>query len=97
MSVNRIISDLPIIGLPYWLSGKESTCQCEGMQVTSLVRKDPLEKEMAIHSSVLAWRTPWSLVWYSLWGCKELDITWQLNNNITTTITTVYHYQNVKH
>ena len=28
-------------------------------QVHSLVREDPLEKEMATHSSVLAWRIPW--------------------------------------
>ena len=25
----------------------------------SLVREDPLEKEMATHSSILAWRIPW--------------------------------------
>ena len=29
-------------------------------QVESLGRKDPLEKEMATHSSVLAWRIPWT-------------------------------------
>ena len=28
-------------------------------QVRSLGWEDPLEKEMAIHSSVLAWRIPW--------------------------------------
>ena len=28
-------------------------------QVHSLVQEDPLEKEMATHSSVLAWRIPW--------------------------------------
>ena len=27
-------------------------------QVQSLSREDPLEKEMAIHSSILAWRIP---------------------------------------
>ena len=34
-----------------------------GMQETrvqSLGREDPLEKEMATHSSILAWRTPWT-------------------------------------
>ena len=29
-------------------------------QVQSLGRADPLEKEMATHSSKLAWRTPWT-------------------------------------
>ena len=28
-------------------------------QVRSLDREDPLEKEMATHSSILAWRIPW--------------------------------------
>ena len=29
-------------------------------QVRSLGREDPLEKEMAIHSSTLAWKIPWT-------------------------------------
>ena len=29
-------------------------------QVRSLGWKDPLEKEMATHSSILAWRIPWT-------------------------------------
>ena len=34
-----------------------------------------LEKEMAIHSRILAWRIPWtrSLVHYHLWGLTESD------------------------
>ena len=28
-------------------------------QITSLGQEDPLEEEMATHSSILAWRTPW--------------------------------------
>ena len=28
--------------------------------VRSLSWKDPLEKEMAIHSSILAWKIPWT-------------------------------------
>ena len=30
------------------------------MQVWSLGWEDPLEKEMATHSSMLAWKTPWT-------------------------------------
>ena len=30
------------------------------MQVPSLGQKDPPEKEMATHSSILAWRIPWT-------------------------------------
>ena len=29
-------------------------------EVLSLGWEDPLEKEMAIHSSILAWRIPWT-------------------------------------
>ena len=29
-------------------------------QVQSLGGEDPLEKEMATHSSILAWRMPWT-------------------------------------
>ena len=38
-----------------------------------------MEKEKAAHSSTLAWRIPWTEEpgGYSLWGCKELDTTWQ--------------------
>jgi len=43
--------------LPWWLSGKESACST-GDVFWSLGRKDPLEKEMATHSSILAWRIP---------------------------------------
>ena len=37
--------------------GKESACNAEP-RVWSLNREDPLEKGMAIHSSILAWRIP---------------------------------------
>ena len=30
------------------------------MQVQFLGQEDPLEKEMATHSSILAWRIPWT-------------------------------------
>ena len=45
------------------------------------VQEDPLEKGMATHSSILAWRVPWSLVSYSPWDCKDLDTTELLTLN----------------
>ena len=45
-------------GLPWWLSGKEPTST--GGTGSILGQEDPLEKEMATHSSVLAWETPWT-------------------------------------
>ena len=29
-------------------------------EIHSLAWEDPLEKDMATHSSILAWRTPWT-------------------------------------
>ena len=45
--------------------------------VRSLGQEDPLEKEMATHSSTLAWKSHGqrSLVDYSPWGRKESDTT----------------------
>ena len=34
--------------------------ETEEMQVQSLGREDPLEEGMATHSSILAWRIPWT-------------------------------------
>ena len=47
-------------GLPMWLSGKESAAvhETQEMWVGSLDQEDPLEKEMATHSSILAWEIP---------------------------------------
>ena len=41
-------------------------------QVRFLGWEDPLEKEMATRSSILAWEIPWTeeLAGYSPWGCK---------------------------
>ena len=50
------------------------------MWFRSLGQRDPLEKEMATHSSILAWRIPWTEEpdSYSPWGHKELDTTERL-------------------
>ena len=41
--------------------------------VGSLGREDPLEKEMATHSRIIAWRVPWTEEpdRYRPWGCKS--------------------------
>ena len=53
VSKSGIIHGFPCLELPRGLSGKESTCQCRRHGVQSLVWEDPLEKEMATHSSIL--------------------------------------------
>ena len=60
--------------LPRWLSGKEPACQSR----MSLGWEGSLEKEMAIHSSILAWEIPWTEKpggLRSLGVSKELDLT----------------------
>ena len=56
---SRIVADYPLI----WASlVAQRLKRLPGMQETrvrSLGREDPLEKEMATHSSTLAWRIPW--------------------------------------
>ena len=39
--------------------GKESACKV-GNPVQSLGQEDPLEKGLATHSGILAWRIPWT-------------------------------------
>ena len=51
--------------------------------VPSLGWEDPLEKEMATHSSILAWKIPWAEEpggLYSTWGLKESDRTERLTH-----------------
>ena len=52
-------------------------------QVRSLGQEDPLEKEMATHSSTLAWRIPWAEEPGGLqfMGLQEWDMTKQQQNN----------------
>ena len=64
------------LGLPRWLSGKESTCQRRGCKrgwVQSLGREGPQKEKMAIYASILPCKIPWigSLVRYSRWGQKK--------------------------
>ena len=65
---NWAIREAPILWLPSYLSHiyslaaqrlKRLSAMWETW-VRSLGWKDPLEKEMATHSSILAWRIPWT-------------------------------------
>ena len=49
-------------------------------QVLSLGQKDPLEKGVATHSSILAWRIPWTEepIGLQTMGFKESDTTGRL-------------------
>ena len=61
--------------LPGGSEGKESACNVGNSRFNPWVGKIPLEKEMATHSSILAWRIPWTerrLTGYSPWGRKRV-------------------------
>ena len=47
-------------GFPCDSAGTESSCNV-GDLVQSLGWEDPLEKGKATHSSILAWRIPWTV------------------------------------
>ena len=59
MAALEFVFCLILARLPWWLSRKESVCQCRRHEFDPWVREDPLEEEMATHSSILAWRIPW--------------------------------------
>ena len=53
--------DLPrCLGFPCGSAGRESACNA-GTWVQSLSWENPLEKGKATHSSILAWRIPWTV------------------------------------
>ena len=50
--------------------------------VQSLGWEDPLEKGMATHSNILAWRIPMERGACGLWGHKESDMNERVKHNI---------------
>ena len=43
-----------------WVKNLPAMQETQEMQLPSLGQEDPLEKEMAAHSSILAWEIPWT-------------------------------------
>ena len=76
--------DLAMIIIHEWPSLVAQIVKClpvmQETWVQSLGREDPLEKETATHSSILAWKIPWREEPRRLqsMGCKELDTTERL-------------------
>ena len=57
------------------------------MQIGFLGQENPLEKEMANHSSMLAWKIPWTEepAGYSPWGHRRVRHDLSTKNNYTHT------------
>ena len=69
--------------------------ETQEMWVQSQIREDPLEKEMATHSSMLAWRIPRTEEpgrLCSPWGPKESDTTEWLSTHFTQLTIGVWVY-----
>ena len=78
----------PLLGLPTWLGGRESTCQCRRRgrhRFHSWVRKIPWRRKWQPSPVLLSGKSRGqrSLVGCSPWGREELDTTERLNNNNT--------------
>ena len=69
------------IGLPWWFRRVKNLPAMWETWVWSLGREDPLEKGMATHSSILAWRIPWK---EEPGGHKESDVAKQLSLHFTS-------------
>ena len=72
-----------LLGLPRWLSGKESTSQCRRCGFSPWVGKIPWRRKWQPTPVFLAGKSHGqrSLEGYSTWGCKESDRTEWLNDN----------------
>ena len=46
--------------MTHWVKNPPAVQETQETQVPSLVREDPLEEGMATHSSILAWKIPWT-------------------------------------
>ena len=49
-----------IMGFPGRAVVKNPLARCKEMRILSLAWEDPLKKEMATHSNILAWEIPWT-------------------------------------
>ena len=86
LSENRRVIEFSeaLLGLPGWLSGKESACQCRTRRRQEFdlwFWKSPWRKKWLPTPAFLPWQSHGqrSLEGYSLWGCKESVMTEQLS------------------
>ena len=76
------------MGLPWWLSGKESACQCGRPEFNPWVGKIPWRRKWQPALVFLPGKSHGqrSLVGYSPWSCKESDMTERLHFHFHTYI-----------
>ena len=71
-----------IAGLPWWLSGKESACQCRRCGFDPWVRKIPWRRKWQPTAVFLPGESPWTEepCGATTHGVSEWDMTWWLNH-----------------
>ena len=81
------IGTTDIVGFPLWLSGREPACQCRRCRFDPWVRKILRRSKWQPTPVFLPGKSHGlrSLVGYSLWGCKELDVTERVNTTTNNT------------
>ena len=79
-----------LYGLPLWLTVKNLPVMPETW-VLSLDQEDPLEKGMTTHSSILAWRIPWT----EEPGRLQSMALQRVGHDWTTTILTFFHFHSM--
>ena len=77
----------PAGGFPGGASGKEPACQSRkhkmagvGVGFDAWVRETPLKEEMTTHSSILAWRIPWTEEPGGLWSTGSWRVRYHWSN-----------------
>ena len=79
-SPNTLLARILDLGdlAPGFPGGKEFTCQAEVEGDTDLIPglEDPLEKEMATHSSILTWEIPWTEEPGEVRGSQRVEHNW---------------------
>jgi len=82
MAAIKLQENIQIYGLPKWLSGKESACQCKRLGFDPWVSKIPWGRKWQLTLVFLPGKSHGqrSLPGYRPWGHKESDMSERLNH-----------------
>ena len=94
---STLINVLILNGLPWWLRGKKICLPMQEIWVRSQGWEDTLEKEMATHSSILAWEIPRTEGPGGLYSLGSLKSRTWVSKQTTTTILNCSAVPDMKH
>ena len=75
--LNTVLRKIKASHVAHWVKNPPAIQETQETWVQSLSQEDPLKKKMATHSSILAWKCPWTEEPSGLQSMdrKELDTT----------------------